>query len=120
MALLTVQAVDKDGISLTMVTPTASTGDTFVASDDQRHAIVAVNGSGSPVNVTVTAQLENALQQGVGNVAVADIVHAVAAGAVAVIPVMPAFIRTNDGVVQFVVSSVTDVDVAVMRLPRLV
>lgn len=120
MALLTVQAVDKDGISLTTVTPTASTGDTAQVSDDQRHAIVVFNGSGGSVNVTVNSQVATARQEGVGQIAVSDIVHAVAAGAIAVIPVLPAYIRTNDGLVDFLVSAVTDVEVAVIKLPRLV
>lgn len=119
MATLTVQDIAAAGTSLGVVTPTASTGDDFVASDDQRHGILVVNGSGSPINVTVSAQTTQAQQVGAGVQAVADIVKAVAAGAVAIIPVLPAFIRNNDAKVEVLCSSVTDVDIAVFKLPRL-
>lgn len=119
MALLTVQEIDRDGITVTTVTPTASTGDTFVAADDGRHFILIDNGSGASINVTVAKQVSTARQDGAGAVAVADIVAAVAAGAKALIPVLPAFIRTNDGIVQVTCSSVTTVEIAAVKLPRL-
>ncbi len=119
MALLTVQTIDRAGTSLALAAATVTTGDTAVVADDGRHAIVVNNGSGGSINVTVTAQTTTARQDGAGLVAVADIVKAVAAGATAIIPVLPDFIKTNDGKVTFVCSAVTTVTVGVIRLPKL-
>lgn len=120
MATLTVQSIDKDGITPTLATPTASTGDQAVVADDGRHFILVNNNSAGSINVTVSKQRATAPQAGVGaDVAVADIVHAVGAGLVGLIPVLPAYIRTNDGVVQFTCSAVSDVLAGVIKLPRL-
>ena len=119
MATLTVQEIAVGGSSLTMSTPTATTGDDAVVSDDQRYAILVNNGSGGSINVTVTAQTSLAQQVGAGVQSVANLVKAVADGAEALIPILPDFIRTNDGKVQFVCSAVTTVGVAVVHLPRL-
>lgn len=120
MATLTVQNIDKDGITPTLSAATASTGDQAVVADDGRHFLLVNNGSGGSINVTVTAQRATSPQNGVGpDVAVSSIVHAVAAGGVGLIPILPAFIRTNDGIVQFVCSAVTTVTLGVIKLPRL-
>lgn len=119
MALLTVQTIDRAGTTLTLAAATVTVGDTAVVSDDGRHFIYIFNGSGGSINVTVTAQTTSARQDGAGIVAVADIVKAVAAGATAIIPVLPDFIKTNDAKVTFVCSAVTTVTVAVVKLPKL-
>lgn len=120
MATLTVQSADKDGIIVTTATPSAS-GDQSVVSDDQRTAIIVFNGNASnPTTVTITAQRATAPQDGVGpDVAVSDITLAVAVGEIAVFPIPRAYIRTNDGTVQYSTSAQTDVEIAVIRLPRL-
>lgn len=119
MAVLTVNTIARAGSTITYVTPTVTVGDQFVAADDQRHAILVKNGSGAPINVTVTAQTTQARLDGAGVVTVSDIVTAVAAGADAIIPVMPDFIKTNDGKVQVLCSAITTVLIAAVRLPRL-
>jgi hypothetical protein len=118
MTTLAVNQIAVGGSAITYATPTASVGDDAVVADDQRHALVVKNGSGASINVTMTAQTTQAQQAGAGLQPVANKVLAVAAGADAWIPILPDFIRANDGKVQFVCSAVTTILVAVVKLPR--
>jgi hypothetical protein len=119
MATLSVQPIAVGGSTISYVAPTVTVGDDAVVQDDQRHALVVKNGSGSPINVTMTAQTSQAQQAGAGLQPVANKVTAVPATSDAIIPILPDFIRANDGKVQFVCSAVATVTVAVIRLPRL-
>lgn len=119
MAVLTVNTIARAGSIIAYVTPTITVGDQFVAADDMRHFVMVKNGSGSSINVTIAAQTTQARQDGAGVVAVADIVTAVAAGADAMIPVLPDFIKANDGKVQVTCSAVTTVSIAAVKLPRI-
>jgi hypothetical protein len=119
MATITVQAVDRDGIDLTESAATVTTGDEFVAADDQRHFVVINNGSTGQISATIMAQTLSAHQDGAGVLSVADIVHPVAAGKIAIVPVLPDFIRANDGIVKVTCDSVTGVTIAAVKLPRL-
>ena len=118
MATLTVQKVAVGGSTITYVAPTITVGDDAVVADDQRHALRVKNGSGAPINVTMTAQTTQAQQAGAGVQPVANKVTVVPANSDADIPILPDFIRANDGKMQFVCSAVATVTVAVVNLPR--
>lgn len=118
MATLAVQTVAVGGSTITYVAPTVTVGDDAVVADDQRHVLVVKNGSGAPINVTMTAQTTLAQQAGAGVQPVANKVTAVPATSDGYIPILPDFIRANDGKMQFVCSAVATVTVAIVKLPR--
>lgn len=118
MATLTVQDVEQGGTSFTTATP-AGGGDQFVAADDGRHAALIFNGSSGAVVATMTKQLSNAFQDGVGTISVSDITHNIAAGDMALIPVTRGYIRANDGVVEVSIDDPTTVEIAAVRLKRI-
>jgi hypothetical protein len=120
MATLTVQEVDRDGMNITFSAATSTTGDDFVAADDQRHAVlVRNNGETDTVTVTMSKQTLSAQQVGSGVLSVSDIQQSLAPGAQCIMPVLPNFIRTNDGKVQVTCNTVVQVGIAAIKLPKL-
>lgn len=120
MATLTVQEVDRDGMNITFAAATATTGDDFVAADDQRHAVLVRNaGATDTVTVTMSKQTLSAQQVGSGVLSVSDIQQSLAPGAQCIMPVLPNFIRTNDGKVQVTCNTVVEVGIAAIKLPKL-
>lgn len=108
MALLTPQLSKRVANDLTMSAATASTGDTFANSG--REMVLIVNGSGSPINVTIPTPATVD-----GDLPVADKVIAVGAGKHALLgPFARSTYNDGDGLVKFTCSSVTTVTVAVI------
>jgi len=118
MATLTVQDIEQGGSAITYSTPNAA-GDDFVAADDNRHALITKNGTTGTITLTVSAQSASAPQDGVGVLSVSDISQDIAAGADHILTITRAYIRTNDGKVQFSYDTQTDVDAAAVRLKRI-
>jgi hypothetical protein len=78
MAALTVTSVLDTGITPSLTA--ASSSDTVADDGTNRTWIEVVNGGGGSINVTVPAQQTSVVVPGVGSLAVADIVVAVANG----------------------------------------
>jgi hypothetical protein len=112
MALLTVTTVSRSGVQLdsTLTAATATTGDTFVNTGLEYLAVV--NGSGSPINVTIP------LPPTPDGLAVTSRVVAVAAGKTELIGPFPTG-QYNDstGVVKATCSSVTSVTLGAFKFP---
>lgn len=110
MAALTVQQPTRTGAVITTATPTVTTGDTFA--NDGKVWLRVANGSGSSINVTVTAYAA-ALP---GLVASNNVV-AVAAGAAKDIGPFPpsGFTDPSTGLATVVCSAVTTVTIAALR-----
>lgn len=110
MAALTVQAPTRTGATVSTVTPTASTGDTFV--NDGKVWLQVTNGSGSSINVTV-----NSTAAAGPGLAASNNVVAVAAGATKLIgPFPPAgFTDPATGLATVICSSVTSVTIAALK-----
>lgn len=100
MALIPAQSVSVSGTAVSL--GAASNDDTAKV---QRGAkLVVSNGSVSPVNVTLSAQADAE-----NETPIADTVVAVAAGALAVIPIELALYRNADGEVELAYSATSDV-----------
>lgn len=113
MAALTVNQIVKAGLAAPAgVTPTATTGDTFSCTG--KEVLVVANGSGSSVNVTV-----NSTAAATAGLAQSNNVVAVAAGATKYIgPFEPTgYAAADTSAATVIVSSVTSVTIAVLRLP---
>lgn len=109
MALLTRQSASGlDGATITSVTPTVTTGDTLVGG--QSVHLLVNNGSGAPINVTLTTP-----ETVEGSLAVADRVIAVAAGALREIPVPSRYNDRTTGLATVVCSAVTTVTIAAVQ-----
>lgn len=109
MAALTVQTCSRDGIDVSGVTPTATTGDTM-GNNGQEFFLVR-NGSGSPITVTfdIVATLDAQT--------VTDRAVTVNAGVMKLIgPFPPAIYNDANSAVKAVCSSVTSVTIAAVRL----
>jgi hypothetical protein len=108
MATLTTQSVTTAGLEATYVTPTATTGDRFLPAAGT--FIHIINGSGGSVNITLTTPYT------LDGLALADRVIAVPASEERFIAVPDTLYRSSDGLGDLLVSSVTSVTIAVIRI----
>lgn len=116
MATLTVQTIDEDGL-VPSTTAAGAAGDVFA--NTGRELLMVTNGAGSPVTVTITAQVTTARSPGMGSVTKSDAGGAVAAGATAYFGPFPTRAFNNASrQVEVSYSDETSVTVAVMRLPE--
>lgn len=115
MAELTVQDITPAGKEITL-TAAAEAGDTFDDDGKERTILVVANGSGSSIDVTVSAAKTSTRVQGVGSIAVPDIKVAVAAGDTLEIGPFADAYRGAGGAVAVGYSAVTTVTVGVKRL----
>lgn len=114
MALLTVATVAIAGVTpTTPATPTATTGDTFL--NTGREVVELVNGSGSPVVVTIDVQRTT---DGDG-ATVTDPTVTVAAGARKFVGPFPASYNDASGLVKITFASVTSNTITVLKVPAL-
>lgn len=118
MAVLTVQDITLSGLAISTASAGGS-GDLFVNPNDERTFLQVTNGSGSSINVTVTAQGTSLQKAGFGTVSVSDTVVAVANGATTLIGPFPSARFNNaSGQVAVAYSDNTSVTVAAVRLPK--
>lgn len=107
MADITVQTAAMAGVALSM--GAAAADDTVPVQSGDRVGLIVANGSGSSIDVTVTAQTTSATVKDYGTVTLADEVVAVAAGATTVIgPFSNAFV-SSAGKVEVAYSSTATV-----------
>ena len=114
MATLTVQTTDENG-GMTYAAATSG-GDAFA--NDGQTLLAVINGGGSSVTVTVTAQTTASRVKHLGEVTKADGGGAVAAGATQIFGPFPqrAF-NDASSLVQITYSGVTTVTVAAFKMP---
>jgi len=114
MALITnFQRITESGLTPSVQLPTAVTGDTFANSGSE--IVYVKNGSGSSINVTIVSQ--GTCSFGLAANVAHDKVIAVAAGATKLIGPLDKS-RFNDPttlLTKIVVSTVTSVDLAILR-----
>ena len=111
MAALTVQTASRDGIDVSGVTPTASTGDTFANTGSE--FLLVRNGSGAPITVTfdITATLDAQT--------VTDRAVTVGAGVKKLIGPFPTgWYNDGNASVKATCSAVTTVTVAAVKLAK--
>ncbi|MGE4164085.1 MAG: hypothetical protein AB7G23_20350 [Vicinamibacterales bacterium] len=107
MALLTRQ--DASGLTGAAITFTSAAGGGDTLAGGQGVHLHVINGDGSPINVTITTP--DVVD---GDLAVADRVIAVAAGAHRIIPI-PRRYNNGSGIASVAYSAVTSVTVAAVR-----
>ena len=116
MAALTVQTIDPaTGLvpSLTAV----NSSDTFA--NDGKTSLHVNNGSGSSVTATVTSVLTSSDDADLGQVALADVVFTIAAGARRILPYLkPARFNNASGAVTVTYSATTTVTAAAVAMQR--
>ncbi len=119
MAALTINEIDSAGVDYSDALETAAAaGDTIKEDGLQRTFLAVENGSGSSVDVTITAQDTTAKAPGVGEVTVSDMVVSVPASGNRFIGPFPAAFIDASGNVAVGYSDETSVTVAALRLPR--
>jgi len=116
MAALTIYPASIDGLAETFVGATATVGDTLADDGKQECVFEFVNGSGAPINVTITAITTSVSVSKVGPITVANKVIAVPAGARRIIGPFPDAYRDAGGLVKATCSSVTSVTVRALRI----
>lgn len=115
MAELTLQTIDADGVEPEYAA--VNSEDTVKVNTAQRNFLHVKNGGGSSIDVTVTAVKTSARVQGVGVVAVGNLVIAVPAGEERMIgPFTEAYMDT-DGEVTIGYSGTSSVTAGVFSLP---
>lgn len=107
MAELTAQTVDADGLSIAFAAASAG-GDSHKVTDDNARLVVR-NDSAGAVNVTLVTPGD------VSGLAIADRVVAVAAGAVAIVPLTRLYRDPVDKLADWTYSATASVQVAVIR-----
>lgn len=118
MATLTVQNISLSGLAFTTASAAAA-GDVFKNLNDERTFLYVSNGSGSSIDVTITAQGTTVSKEGFGDVTVSNTVVSVAAGAAEMIGPFPsARFNNSSGNVAVGYSSNTSVTVAAIRLVK--
>lgn len=110
MAALSVQQITKSGLTASFASA-AEAGDYYPAAGDGREVIEIVNGSASPITLTIAAQ--GACSLGVSNAA-HDITVTIAAGVRKHIRVPAQGYRDSNGRVQLTYSDHEDVSLAVL------
>jgi hypothetical protein len=96
----------------------AAAGDTIPMTAADRVFLDVLNGSGSSINVTLTAKATPQVIPGFGSTTIADLVVAVAAGAEKLIgPIPSGYIDQTTGKVSVAYSSTTTVTRAAIRVP---
>lgn len=115
MATLTVQKMSFTGLEAVYTTADVG-GDEFV--NDERTIVHVINGGGSDITVTVTAQETVANKNGFGDIEIADTEVVCTAGEERFIGPFPSqrFNNKSTGLVQLSYSGVTSVTIAAMRL----
>lgn len=116
MATYSVQQVIPAGVAATYGA-VAST-DKFPEDGKQLTFLHVKNGSGGSINVTISKQVSTKTVPGVGSLAVADIVVAVAAGAEKFIGPFPAAYVDSSGFVNVAYSAITTVTAAAVEMLR--
>lgn len=113
MANLTTQNIVAAGTAPTYVTPTATTGDTVEVGNGVNTFLHVKNGSAGSVNVVIAVPGETSYGEDTPDPSVP-----VAAGAEAFIPLRKEFADAEiaPGRAKVTVSSVTDVEIAAVRL----
>lgn len=114
MALLTVQNIAKTGLAPVYAAVAAS--DTFPNIGDERTYLHVKNGSGSPINVTITARKTSVKVPGVGQLAIANLVVAVPATSERIIGPFSEAFNDSDGLVTVGYSATTTVTAGAFRM----
>jgi len=116
MATMTLKSIVPGGVVAALAA--VASQDVIETAGDDRIFLHVKNGSGSSINVTINAVLTAIDVPGVGNMAISDIVVAVAAGAEKLIgPFSPAY-RDGDGTVTIDYSAITTVTACAYKLQK--
>lgn len=116
MAAMSIQTIVDTGLAPSL--SAVANGDTVADDGGARTYVEVANGSGSSINVTVPSQQANVVVPGAGQLSIADIVIAVAAGARKLIgPFTRAYINTS-GNVTLNYSAVTSVTAGAFKLAK--
>lgn len=116
MAALSVQSVAISGLTVSYVTP-AGGGDTFTNVPANKVFLIVTNGSGSSINVTITAVNTTIPTISGGNLTLSDRVVAVGAGATKLIGAFPDGFNSSTGTVTVTCSATSSVTIAAIQVP---
>lgn len=116
MAALTVQPVVITGLTVSYATP-AGGGDTFSNLPAGKVFLIVTNGSGSSINVTLTAVTTTIPTLSGGNMTLSDRVVAVGAGVTKLIGMVPDGFNSSSGTVTVTCSATSSVTIAAISVP---